>query len=159
MPTCFAPVIRVCALMLVVMLAAACGRSDATIASDASAQFQADDLTKGFSITPQVQKGMVTLTGQTQTHAQHDRAAEIARGVKGVKDVLNQITVADDALAEAVKQAIAREPALAAIPLDVEVIDETVWLKSAATDAEQRKQLVAIARAVPGVEGVEDLMK
>ena|ERR1700729_3120636 len=38
-------------------------------------------------------KGTVQLSGFVDTHAQKSRAAELAKGVEGVKDVENNITV------------------------------------------------------------------
>jgi hypothetical protein len=44
-------------------------------------------------LTASAKNGVVILTGTVQTAAQKARAAQIARGVSGVKQVINRITV------------------------------------------------------------------
>ena len=53
----------------------------------------ADDL-RDSTINVDVENDVVTLTGTVATAAQKSRAQEIARGVEGVKNVRNNLTVA-----------------------------------------------------------------
>jgi osmotically-inducible protein OsmY len=141
------------------LLTAACGRSDATIQSDAQTRLTSEPTLQGSKITTTVKDGVLVLTGETQTREQQERALQIARSVEGVDNVENQITVADDRLAKAVEAALKAEPLLASVPIRVEIHDGGVRLHSDQTSSEHRERAKAVARAVPGVNGVEDLMK
>ena len=48
---------------------------------------------KGGALTVDVKDGVVTLSGSTQLERQKDKAERLARKVKGVKSVVNQIKV------------------------------------------------------------------
>ena len=48
---------------------------------------------KGGALTVDVKDGVVTLSGNTQLPKQKDKAERLARKVKGVKSVVNQIKV------------------------------------------------------------------
>jgi len=48
---------------------------------------------KGGALTVDVKDGVVTLSGDTQLEKQRDKAVRLARKVKGVKSVVNQIKV------------------------------------------------------------------
>jgi hyperosmotically inducible protein len=55
--------------------------------------FSNDAEYKYEGVQVQTFKGTVQLSGFVDTHAQKSRAADLARGVEGVKDVANNITV------------------------------------------------------------------
>ena len=66
---------------------------DATVTAKVKAALlQAPDV-KGTDINVDTVNGTVTLKGSVETQAQSDRAASIARGIEGVKDVQNTLTV------------------------------------------------------------------
>ncbi len=48
---------------------------------------------KPLSISVATYLGQVTLAGYVNTNEQHDLAGKLARSVKGVKDVHNELTV------------------------------------------------------------------
>jgi len=96
--------LHVFAIVLFMVLAlAACqtpaGRStgevvdDATITTEVKAKLIADSVTKGLAVSVQTFEGAVTLIGAVDTERQKAKAAEIARGVKGVKKVNNLVTI------------------------------------------------------------------
>ena len=49
---------------------------------------------KGGSFTVDVKQGVVTLTGVAEAEQQKDRAGKLAKKVNGVKQVINNLTVA-----------------------------------------------------------------
>lgn len=51
---------------------------------------------KRFEFDPQVVNGRVILQGEVNTQNQRNRAAEIAKGVTGVRDVTNRITAVEE---------------------------------------------------------------
>ena len=67
------------------MAAAACSRSDSDVQADLQKQLAADTATA--TLTATVTDGVARLSGVTTTKAQQDRALDIARSVKGVKEV------------------------------------------------------------------------
>jgi osmotically-inducible protein OsmY len=140
-------------------LAIACGRSDSTLQTDTEARLAADPEIRDLGLSVTVQEGVVHLSGETRLRQQQDRAIEIARSVDGVTDVVNEMKSAGEPLERAVKEALARDPLVGSIPIDVEAQDADILLRSDQTNQEQRTRAVEIARQVEGVEAVEDLMK
>lgn len=66
---------------------------DSVIAAKVKAALYADDEVKGTQVEVETFKGTVQLSGFVDTHIQSQKAERIARGVKGVKAVKNNITV------------------------------------------------------------------
>lgn len=66
---------------------------DATITTKVKAAFVKDEIVKAFDVSVETFKGTVQLSGFVDTAEEKSRAAQIARGVKGVRDVDNKITV------------------------------------------------------------------
>jgi hyperosmotically inducible protein len=66
---------------------------DAWITSKVKSQMLADKTVKGSNITVNTTKGVVTLSGAATSREESEKAAEIARGVQGVKEVENDIHV------------------------------------------------------------------
>jgi hyperosmotically inducible protein len=143
--------------MLVSLTVAACSRADADVQADVQKELAADAMTA--SLTATVTDGVATISGVTQTKAQQDRAVAIAQAIKGVKTVESQMQMDDAALTEEVKKAIASTESLRDIPLRLEVKNGEVKLFSDKTNANQRAELVQVARGVFGVNHVEDNMK
>jgi hyperosmotically inducible protein len=52
-----------------------------------------DSVVKGGALNVEVKEGVVTLSGNVQSEKQKDKAVHLARGVKGVKSVVNNIKV------------------------------------------------------------------
>jgi osmotically-inducible protein OsmY len=66
---------------------------DATITTKVKAAFLHDDYIKSFDISVETFKGVVQLSGFVDNSEQKSRAGEVARGVNGVRDVKNNLTV------------------------------------------------------------------
>jgi hyperosmotically inducible periplasmic protein len=66
---------------------------DAVITSKVKTELLADPDVKGLAVKVKTYRGEVQLSGFVDTQAQKNRAAEIARGVKGVQWVKNDIVV------------------------------------------------------------------
>lgn len=114
--------------------------------------------------------GLVTLYGTVPTAAEQEKAAAVAAAIDGVKKVRNQIviaptkaaaqTVADDRLEIAVREALARDRALARSQIAVtSVKDGTVTLGGSTASMTGRLRAVETARAVPGVRRVTDAIE
>ena len=66
---------------------------DAWITTKVKSELIADSDTKAGNITVETSNGKVTLTGTAKTWQESDKAAQIARGIKGVTGVENDIRV------------------------------------------------------------------
>ena len=68
-------------------------KSDDVIVDQVRIKLTSDPIVKGGTIEVNSQQGIVTLTGAVGTKRQKDRAASIAKKVKGVKQVQNNLAV------------------------------------------------------------------
>jgi hyperosmotically inducible protein len=84
-------------VVFVALLAAACGRKNEQIAADVQSKVSA----AAPGATASVKDGVVTLSGQVESEAAKSIAEQTAREIKGVKNVLNNITVKPAAVAAA----------------------------------------------------------
>lgn len=104
-------------------------------------------------------EGIVTLDGSTDNILTRDRAQRIAESIKGVRSVVNQVTVrptdrSDMEIANDVLDALANDPATEAWEITTDVSDGIVTLNGS-VDSWQEKQLAAkVAKGVRGVRGI-----
>jgi osmotically-inducible protein OsmY len=66
---------------------------DAAITTKVKSALIADKEVSAFPVSVETTKGVVHLTGTADTRAEADKAGTIARGVAGVKAVVNKIQV------------------------------------------------------------------
>jgi osmotically-inducible protein OsmY len=66
---------------------------DSVITTKVKAELANDDFLKSFQITVETYKGTVQLSGFVDSQQAIDKASEIARSVKGVKSVKNNLNV------------------------------------------------------------------
>jgi len=66
---------------------------DTWITTKVKSELIADSDTKAGNINVETSNGKVTLTGTAKTWQESDKAAQIARGIKGVTGVENEIRV------------------------------------------------------------------
>jgi hyperosmotically inducible protein len=92
-------ILKTCASLLVLfLLAGLCLAANKVISDDAiydnvRIKLASDVDVKGGDLKVEVKAGVVTITGVKETQMQKDKATKIARKVKGVKSVDNQIEV------------------------------------------------------------------
>lgn len=70
-------------------------RTDAEIRSDIVDALAEDPATESWEITPTVDDGHVTLTGDVDSWAERDLARAVAAGVRGVKTLENEIMISE----------------------------------------------------------------
>jgi osmotically-inducible protein OsmY len=68
-------------------------RTDDEIHNDALAALQQDPATDSYVVSVFAKDGVVTLTGSVRSHWEKQLAAHIVKGIKGVKDIHNDITI------------------------------------------------------------------
>jgi osmotically-inducible protein OsmY len=66
---------------------------DSVITTKVKSLLAADDFLKSFQIGVETNKGIVQLSGSVASQNASDKASEIAKGVKGVKSVKNDLIV------------------------------------------------------------------
>ena len=71
----------------------ACSQSDPGITTAVKSKFAADDTVKAYRIDVDTKDRIVTLKGEVDNAAAKVRAVELARGVEGVRDVVDQTTI------------------------------------------------------------------
>lgn len=147
------------ALPIIALLVGGCARSDASVAADVKSKLKADPATASSPIDVTVSHGAARLTGVADNADQRERAFTIARSVKGVTSVENDIRFPDAKLVQDVKHALATDPVVATIPIEIQSTNGVVSLASDKTNQDERTRIVQIARGVPGVLSVEDNMK
>ena len=87
-----------CAFLLIALMAAgACMAKDAItddmIYNNVRIKLASDAVVKGGALEVDVKEGVVTIGGSVEMEKQKGRAAKLAKSVKGVKQVINNITI------------------------------------------------------------------
>jgi hyperosmotically inducible protein len=88
-------------LLVILALASVClakdkqPLTDGSLTDQVSIRLASDQIVKGGALKVDVKEGVVTLSGQVEDERQKDRATMLARKVKGVKQVINNLTLRD----------------------------------------------------------------
>ena len=69
--------------------------SDDLISDQVRLRLANDQIVKGGALKVDVKDGVVTLGGQLEFPKQKERATKVAKKIKGVKNVVNNITIRD----------------------------------------------------------------
>lgn len=146
-------------VLLSAMLLAACSRSDPALQIAVDSQLAVDATTATLSVDVYVTRGVVHLAGEVTSRQQQRRAVDVARSVRGVKGVVDEMRLSDAAIAAAVKQMLAADPVVGRIPIEVDSTNGHTRLISDQTNKEERTRAVEIAKKVDGVTQVEDRMR
>ena len=92
-------IFRICAALAVVfLLASVCLAADKPVSDDlivdqVRIKLSADAEVKGGALQVECKQGVVTLAGSVETSRQKDKAARLAKKIKGVKQVINNIEI------------------------------------------------------------------
>lgn len=136
---------------------------DSSIAARTKSSLLADPLTDGLNIDVEVDRNQVQLNGFVDSQAQIDRAGEIARSISGVASVQNNLQVSDggkrttgeyiddNVLHARVKTALANDPVVHSMKIDVEVNRGEVSLGGYVDSAAARNTAVELVRRIEGV--------
>jgi len=146
-------------LLAILTPVAGCGTTDPALLITIDARLAADPATAMLGLDISATRGVVRLEGEVNSSAQRQRAIDLARAVAGVKDVIDAMYPGDDAIATAVRHALASDPLVGRIPITVTARQGTVQLISDQTGKEDRSRAVEIAAHVEGVKKVDDLMR
>ena len=78
---------------VVLAFTVACSQTDAGITTAVKSKLAADDMVKAYKVDVDTQNKVVTLSGEVETAAQREHAVSIARGTRGVSDVIDRLQV------------------------------------------------------------------
>lgn len=149
--------VRAVANDLEVKLAA--GRTDADIAADAATMLKLHHEVPD-SVQAAVHHGHVTLTGTVDWHYQRMQAEKAVRYIRGVRHVVDRMTVVPRAaghdMRRRITQALYRNATLDAKHIDVTVTGSVVHLKGTATSWLQRDAAERAAYDAPGITLVDN---
>ena len=149
---------RLIVACLTAALCFACVLSESEIRRDVRERLDADNALAKLELSIEVKNRVVYLSGRTFTQEQQQHAVAAARG-RGIKLVVNRMSLTNSALIDKVKQALAADERIGKIPIDVDAEGTVVRLMSDQTNSDDRTRAVQVASAVDGVTQVEDLMK
>ncbi len=69
--------------------------SDDTLVDQVRLKLSGDPIAKGGAFTVDCKNGVVTIEGKAENSQQKDRATMVTKKVKGVKQVINNLTIGD----------------------------------------------------------------
>lgn len=138
---------------------------DSAITTKVKSSLLADADVKGLDIKVETNKGEVQLSGFVDSQAQIDRAMSIARGVEGVNNVQNNMTlkttettvgekIDDGIITTKVKGALVAEYGVDSGDISVVTRDGEVQLSGFVNDQSQIDRATSVARSTEGVKNV-----
>jgi osmotically-inducible protein OsmY len=155
----FLRAIATVSLIAGIVVSNGCSRNDQGIQMAVDALLAADTATATLDIDIRVTDRVVSLEGAVLSREQQRRAVEIARGVRGVSDVIDALYLNDAVVVEAVKKTLAADPLVGTIPIAVDAQHGNIRLMSDQTNKQERVRAVEISSKVDGVKHVEDRMR
>lgn len=145
------PVLAIAATLSI----AGCGPKDADVQAKAESSLNTNPETSGIAV--KVDKGVATLSGEAASESARSTAEGLVKDVKGVKSVINNVTVAapvvttpvevtaDDPLTSAVRDATKDHPGVTAT-----VNMGTITLTGTVTKEENRTLMMKLNALKPG---------
>jgi hyperosmotically inducible protein len=172
----------VAVLVGLVAFTTACAQSDVGITTSVKSQLAADDLVRARNIDVDTNDGVVTLTGNVQSEGEQAKAFEIARGTRGVADVINRLSIApasepqgapttgrfgetpgtadrpnfDPGLTAEIKTRLIADPTVSGLKINVDTRGRVVTLTGSVSTQAEKERALEIARGVENVVRVEN---
>ncbi len=143
---------------------------DTVVTAAVKAALMADDTVKSFDLQVETRKGTVQLSGFVDGQPQIDQALAVTRGVAGVMNVENSITLKgspstvggkiDDATVTGrVKSALLADPGIKSLDISVVTFKGEVQLAGFVNSQAQIDQAAQLARAAEGATGLKNELK
>lgn len=138
---------------------------DSVIAGKIKTKLISDEFVKARHIDVDVLKGVVYLIGVTESVSQKRMAADIARGVEGVRRVENQLVVGktsvgqmvdDSVLTSRIKAELIKAENVRSGNVDVDTINNVVTLTGIVRSVNEKTTILNIARRVAGNKTIVD---
>jgi hyperosmotically inducible periplasmic protein len=149
---------------------------DSALTASVKSALMADDTVRSFDIDVETTNGVVQLTGNVTSQTQIDQALQVARGVSGVREVENRLTMqpagasaagsttlgtaADDtAITARVKSALLAESDVSGLAISVETNNGVVQLTGDVDNQNQIAKAEQVARAAEGTRSVQNQLR
>jgi hyperosmotically inducible protein len=144
---------------------------DSTLTAKVKTALISDPVTKANQINVETYRGVVQLAGFVDSSEQKARATTVAQGVTGVKEVRNDLRVADadqstmgqkvddTLITTQVKAKLVADPTTEAYKIDVETRGGIVQLSGFVDSNEARQKAGEVARSVSGVSNVDNKLE
>jgi osmotically-inducible protein OsmY len=138
------------------------GLSSLSISDAVEDELQMDQAVPAYNIDVVTNNGIVTLSGSVDDLLAKERAARIAKTVKGVRAVVNQVQVvpslvrSDAEIREDVNDALLWDAATESYEIDVTVKDHRVTLSGTVNSWQERQLAEKVAKGVKGVTDVRN---
>lgn len=138
----------------------ATGRSDENMRQDIEQALYVDPATDSYEVGVEVSDGMVTLTGEVESMQEKRLCTYVAKGVRGVRSVENDMIVDYDAersdmeIENEIEAAIFNDIRLYPKMLQVKVEDGQVWLSGSVGSLSEKY----LAESYAWVNGVENVL-
>lgn len=138
---------------------------DSVIAGKIKTKLIGDEFVKARHIDVDVLKGVVYLIGVTESVSQKRMAADIARGVEGVRRVENQLVVGktsvgqmvdDSVLTSRIKAELIKAENVRSGNVDVDTVNNVVTLTGIVRSVNEKTTILNIARRVAGNKTIVD---
>jgi osmotically-inducible protein OsmY len=132
---------------------------DSKITLAVETELTVDEVVPSHLIDVRTESGIVTLSGSVDNFLARERAIKIAETIKGVRSVINNITInpsahSDTQIVMAVKNALVLDPATDSYEIDVKVYKGIVTLYGI-VESWTEKQLAG--QVVKGIAGIKDI--
>lgn len=142
---------------------------DSVLTASVKSALLADPAVKSVDFKVETRKGEVLLSGFVDNQAQIDRATAVAKGVTGVKDVLNKVgikestltvgnTLDDGVVTARVKTALLGDESTKSRDIAIVTRKGEVQLSGFVDDQQQIDRAIAITRGIEGVRSVSNEM-
>lgn len=156
---------------------------DSALTASVKSALMANDNVRSLDIDVETNNGVVQLSGDVTSQTQIDQALQVARGVSGVREVENRLTVkpagatagsttgtvdgsatlgqaADDtAITARVKSALLAESDVSGLAINVETTNGVVRLTGTVDSQAQIDKANRVASAAEGVKSVQNQLK
>ncbi len=138
---------------------------DSMIASTIKTRMIADDFVKARHIDVDVLNGVVYLIGVVESASQRRMAADIARGVEGVRHIHNQLSVGstsagqifDDAvLTSRIKTELIRTSDISSTNVDVDTVNGVVTLTGIVSSVAEKNKILYTVQKISGSHPIQD---
>jgi osmotically-inducible protein OsmY len=136
-------------------------RTDSEIAHAAVEALKGHTFLPEGKVRPVVKHGIVTLEGEVEWQYQRDAALAVTRGLRGVKQVINQTVLKPKMrpnpsdIKIKIEDALKRSAQVDASKITVAMTDNTVVLRGSVRSYWEREEAEAAAWAAPGVTRVD----
>jgi osmotically-inducible protein OsmY len=140
--------------------------SDGVIRTKLADKYLRNDVDLVSAVSISVNEGAVLLTGSVATQDKKINATRLAWEIKGVREVINELTIMEEtsiknkakdfAAAAQLRLKIIGDGQVSSLNYSIDVVNGVVYLSGVAETREERERVVALAQELPFAKKVVD---